>query len=93
MSNLFVCFLMAACEDKQNLGTVQSVLSSLLEQKNIPSIKMEGITSPSLCTLCSSVGTEKLVDEISNVSSIELTHEFEDEQDMSAIHSRGKINK
>ena len=67
MSKSFVCFLLAACKEKENTGTFKSVLNSMLVQNNLPSIKMQGISQPSLDTLVNSVEVEEIVYNSANI--------------------------
>ena len=46
MTKSFVCFLMAACNEKEHSGTFQSVLSTLSTQNNLPSIVMKVLLRP-----------------------------------------------
>ena len=50
---------MAACREKENTGTFNSVLNSLLEKNNLQSIKMKGISPLYLDTLLNSIEAEK----------------------------------
>ena len=88
MSKSFVCFFLAACKEKENTGTFNSVLNSLPAQNNLPSIKMQCISPPSLDTLLNSVEAEKIVDNEANSdgSSVALSSDAGDE-----MVSRGKV--
>ena len=95
MSKSFVCFIMAACKEKEQSGTFQSVLNTLLTQINLPSIVMEGNTPPSLDSLLGSLNSGKLIDNIGEDSTDELSYEVLDESagdiDGSANNSWGHI--
>ena len=90
MSKSFVCFLLAACKERENSGTFNSVLNSLLVQNNLPSIKMQGISPPSLSTLLNSVEAENIVNKDESSSS-ELCQEIADVKKMSEVSSHSPV--
>ena len=80
----FVCFFIAVCKEKEHSGTFQSVINILLTKNNLHSIVMEGFTPPSLDSLLGSLNSEKIIDNVGEVSSDELSHDGEADLDVSA---------